>query len=142
MVMQETKILKKLKLATDDGQASVVLASRLENEWLCDRSEATAAMREWQRHDWGRMVLGRRGHDTRFLLGAKGKAAVRDYADSSSIANAPGVESPPSVGNPPNDPVTHTFQLRPGLEVEFSLPLDISEREAARLSRFIEALPM
>jgi len=37
--------------------------------------------------------------------------------------------------------ITHVFTLREGVQVQFPLPKDLTEREASRLSKFVETLP-
>ncbi len=41
----------------------------------------------------------------------------------------------------PAGTIMHKFQLRPHWQVDLALPLDLTEREAARLSEFIKTLP-
>ncbi|UXT56681.1 hypothetical protein FY134_03075 [Agrobacterium fabrum] len=36
----------------------------------------------------------------------------------------------------------HSFHLRPGLQIQFELPADLTPREAERLSQFIQSLPV
>ena len=43
--------------------------------------------------------------------------------------------------NSPNS-TQHRFQLRPGLEITFDLPSDLTEKEADRLARMIQTLPL
>jgi transcriptional regulator with XRE-family HTH domain len=38
--------------------------------------------------------------------------------------------------------LAHSFHLRPDLQVKIELPADLSEREADRLARFIQSLPV
>lgn len=38
--------------------------------------------------------------------------------------------------------LVHSFHLRPGLQVTIELPADLSEREAERLARFVQSLPV
>jgi hypothetical protein len=37
--------------------------------------------------------------------------------------------------------ISHRFHIRPGIEVTFALPVDITPKEASRLQNFINALP-
>jgi len=39
------------------------------------------------------------------------------------------------------DWITHSFHLRPDLTLELDLPADLTAQEAARIARFVEALP-
>lgn len=36
----------------------------------------------------------------------------------------------------------HSFHLRPGLQITIELPNDLTEREADRLARFVQSLPV
>lgn len=135
MTKEEKEALSHLRRATNDGQDSVVLASNLENQFAWDRAEATRTISAWHKYGWGRRILGRRGHDTRFWLRASGVAAI-DKAKEENVRSIP--EEAATV----LPLVRHSFQLRTNLEVFFSLPIDMTEREATRLSRFIETLPI
>ena len=44
--------------------------------------------------------------------------------------------------NGDNDFFEHKFHLRPDLSVTIELPTDLTPQEAARMSRFIETLPL
>ena len=39
------------------------------------------------------------------------------------------------------DLLSHSYHLRPGLEVELQLPTDLTKDEAKRLASFLESLP-
>jgi transcriptional regulator with XRE-family HTH domain len=43
---------------------------------------------------------------------------------------------------PASDMLDHSFHLRPDLQVKIALPQDLTEREAERLARFIQSLPV
>ena len=36
----------------------------------------------------------------------------------------------------------HSFHLRPGLQIKLDLPADLTDREAERLARFVQSLPV
>ena len=38
--------------------------------------------------------------------------------------------------------LTHSFHLRPSLQIAMDLPLNLTEREASRLAKFIQSLPV
>ncbi|XUY28542.1 hypothetical protein RMR21_015610 [Agrobacterium sp. rho-8.1] len=40
------------------------------------------------------------------------------------------------------DNLRHSFHLRPGVQVQFELPADLTAREAERLSQFLQSLPV
>jgi hypothetical protein len=61
----------------------------------------------------------------------EGKTRVSDGDDK------PGTESVSEEV----DLITHTFRLRPNLELKLSLPINISKAEATRVSTFVTSLP-
>ncbi|MBD9640884.1 helix-turn-helix transcriptional regulator [Ensifer sp. ENS07] len=62
------------------------------------------------------------------------------------IANAIDLlENPDQAAEAPANAVgtlQHSFHLRPGLQVTIELPDDLTEREADRLARFVQSLPV
>jgi hypothetical protein len=59
-----------------------------------------------------------------------------------SMARPP--ERPPEPPPKPAEPnmCAHSFRLRQDVTVSLNLPIDLSTREAERLARFIQALPL
>ncbi len=55
------------------------------------------------------------------------------------------LENPELEIEVPADPAAmmqHSFRLRPGLQISIELPGDLTEREAERLARFVQSLPL
>jgi transcriptional regulator with XRE-family HTH domain len=55
------------------------------------------------------------------------------------------LESPDAaagVTTPASGMLDHSFHLRPDLQIKIALPQDLTDREADRLSRFIQSLPV
>lgn len=52
----------------------------------------------------------------------------------------PSVPTPNTAENV--ESLRHSFHLRPGLQIQFELPADLTGREAERLSQFIQSLPV
>ena len=55
------------------------------------------------------------------------------------------LENPETVVEAPTKEagkLQHSFHLRPGLQVRIELPEDLTEREAERLARFVQSLPV
>lgn len=59
--------------------------------------------------------------------------AIDHLENPDAIAQAP--ESQPGM-------LEHSFHLRPGLQITIELPADLSDREAERLARFVQAIPV
>ncbi|MGA2052529.1 MAG: hypothetical protein ABSH19_04380 [Opitutales bacterium] len=76
---------------------------------------------------YGEVIVGRRGKSTRFRYSKK-LPSQEDAIKPSTHQNV--------------SQLKHSFNLRPDFIAIFELPLNLTTSEAARLSRFIEALPM
>jgi hypothetical protein len=98
--------------------------------------------------DMGRFIAGRKGHPSRFCWKESptktleildqtisDKASVEEEALSEVVAHSTGIIDSPKH-------FTHRFLLRPDFEAEIKLPLDFSEKEAARLGKFISMIPL
>lgn len=94
-------------------------------------SEVIRVMRELESLGFGTFRNGRKGHKSRM---------VWDANIISIGAIAKGEEAPADIAMMPDD-IVHSFTLRQGHEVHFTLPADLSEKEASRLAAFIGSLP-
>ncbi len=110
----------------------------------CERRDVVRVLRELEALKAGRLIVGRRKQKTRFAwteqfdVAAMLKKALvlspkaeRNLGADMSAATA----SAPSL-------LRHRYLVRPSLEVELSLPPDLSVREAERLADFIKTLPL
>lgn len=88
----------------------------------------------------GYLRLGRHGHPTRFYFRSH-KVTVPARANGAPV-QMPLPEPEPQPESAGQDLVSHRYQLRQGLSVSIDLPADLTEREASRLARFIETLPL
>lgn len=88
----------------------------------------------------GEFKVGRRGWPSRFEWSSGiisvGRAAIGEQENVEQIEGTPEEEVDTET-----DWLTHTFHLRPNVEVEFELPMDLSPNEADRLTQFIDSLP-
>jgi hypothetical protein len=140
----------KLDVASSSGKRSVVLASQVERDELCYRHEAIGRLKSWERNQWGRMIVGRRGQPTRFLLSPAAIKALKAGSTSPNAEkSAEDNKVSPQVAQRDSESYsggtrlhTHLFQLRADLQIEINLPADVTDREATRLARFVEALPL
>ena len=125
------------------------------------RAAVLKRFRQLQEGGEGYLRLGRHGHPTRFYFRSKTSAKTdplkKTVIQFSSVGKMPAapVTAPvpaetssrpaPPAGDAPapgKDLVSHSYQLRQGLCVTLQLPADLTEREANRLARFIETLPL
>jgi hypothetical protein len=109
------------------------------------RNQVVQLFKQLQRLGCGRFIIGRRGSPSR-LRWAVDVATIYKAISSDSIGRE-NLGSPSSVqGNSeassPSPILSHQFHLRPDRTVVFDLPSDLNEREAQRLAKFIESLPM
>jgi hypothetical protein len=126
----------KLRVASSDGQRSIIFASQVEQDELCSRTDAVACLRSWERHRWGMFIVGRRGHDSRFQISGAAIVALRRM----SAAPTGRPDSTPTPAKPTF--IDHVFKFRPDTELKLSLPSDLTDREASRIARFVEAIPL
>lgn len=160
--------LKALKaLYSSDSAAKAVLdefASRQRNQQITKleqllfrlnnsgvgvaKSDVITVLRKLDEYGCGDFRTGRKGHPTRFEwkydLVSVGKAAAggtQAVEEIQPTADQDNGEDEVPAKAVPEGALQHTFQLRPGWQVELALPSDLSAREAGRLSEFIKTLP-
>jgi hypothetical protein len=104
------------------------------------RADIVRILKELEILGFGRYVLGRWSHPSRFQWAASvaevGKAAS---GEETTVQQLP--ESSGEVSDEEPDLLAHSFQLRPELQITIELPSDLTRTEAARLAKFIESLP-
>ncbi|MBW3599256.1 MAG: winged helix-turn-helix domain-containing protein [Planctomycetes bacterium] len=103
------------------------------------RQEIISVFQSLENCGCGRFVAGRRGWPSRFVWSTAmisvGRAATGEQEDVEELEE----ETTEAVGE--HEWIAHSFHLRPDLTVEFELPVDLTAPEAARIARFVEALP-
>jgi hypothetical protein len=94
----------------------------------------------------GDFRIGRRGKPTRFTWNAQMMEVAKVALQSAPQVSNETVFSPDaaefSIPDPDGMLAVHTYRLRKDLEVQLSLPIDLSTAEAKRLAAFIETLPI
>lgn len=104
------------------------------------RADVIDAFRIFENLGFGRFLVGRRGQQSRFYaevsMVSVGKAATGETTEVAADEIEEGDEESAEGGS-----IKHTFRLRPGQSVEFTLPANLTTAEAARLADFIKALP-
>ena len=115
------------------------------------RLQAVALCKQLQEATVGRFVAGRRGRPSRLEWNvdprAVGSVIVQaDEAEDDEPAPAraePRRQAAPALTAPapePSDEDRYAFRLRADRQVHFALPVDLTQREAARLSEFVRSL--
>ena len=90
-------------------------------------------------------AIGLSGQFTRHLLVNKGNVStrhIRRIANAVDRLEGPAAASQAADTGPTPGDVVHSFNLRAGKAVTFTLPVDLTQREADRLAAFIQTLPL
>ena len=104
------------------------------------RSQLLEVFRELESCGCGTFVVGRRGWPSRFDW-LTSMVDVGRAAGGATIEIQPLDSSDPETTENSIDWLTHTFHLRPGVEITFELPMDFTPDEAGRVSSFVQTLP-
>lgn len=121
----ETKVDRILSLVKGEGKD-------------LSRGQIIEVFKELEKLDCGKFVTGRHGWPSRFVwsvgLVSLGKIAGGEdqqlQTQKTSEANGETAEN-----------LTHSFHLRPDVEIKLELPSDLTSGEASRLAEFVRALP-
>ena len=120
---QETKVDRALINMTEDGHQF-------------DRKDIVDLFKRFETLGYGNFVIGRRGQPSRFIwnisLISAGKAAT---GEASSVVDINEEETVPEI-------LLHTYHLRSDMQIDLSLPIDLTLREAERLAMFVRSLPL
>jgi hypothetical protein len=94
---------------------------------------------------FGTFVVGRRGAKTRIVwdysIRDVGAAASGSTKEIHKVDEDEVIEDD-SAEDDEDALVEHAFNLRPGMKITLELPADITRREAERLAKFVEAIPL
>ncbi len=105
------------------------------------RGEIIGMLRKLEALELGSYVTGRKGHPSRF----EWKYASRDIAMmATGDETKTNPEPAPQVDEDEPEAVMHMHQflLRTDLKVQFELPVDLTQAEAARLADYVKTLPL
>lgn len=110
------------------------------------RGEIVNLFKALQSIGLGQFVTGRRGWPSRFVwsvqLTEAATAAIGEEAEEVERLDAVVDEEGEADDSHDGDSLTHEYNLRADLSVQFDLPIDLTEKEAQRLAAFISSLPM
>lgn len=99
------------------------------------RGDAIEFLKELESVGLGKFLAGRRQQVSRFKWNVSAKTFAREFiARHQRASNGEDTLRTSELH-------THRFLVRPGIEVEFQLPLNFSPDEANRLADFIKTLP-
>lgn len=114
-------------------------------------AEVVRVFKELAAAGCGTFLNGRKGYKSRMEwdyslvslgLVARGEAAIPEPIDPSSVEEEDDlVTGLVDEGGVEDGNLPHAFQLRPDTTLHFSLPADLTAREAERLAAFIRSLP-
>lgn len=114
-------------------------------------AEVVRVFKELAAAGCGQFLNGRKGHKSRMEweyslvslgLVAKGEAAIPELIDLSSLDEEEDDLATVVADDDAEDgTLSHVFQLRQDMSLHFSLPADLTAREAERLAAFIRSLP-
>ncbi len=111
------------------------------------RGDVVSLFKELESAGCGKFWVGRRGAPSRFAwdvsLRSVGRAAasITDRVDDMAEDTEEDEEADFESGSAEDEAITHSFHLRPGVCVRFSLPADLTPKEASRLADFVKTLP-
>ena len=103
------------------------------------KPEVIAGFRALEAADCGKYVEGRHQYKSRFVWSVNSKhlAKVAGGADESEAVEE---EIDMYEADSESELIEHVYWLRPNLSVAIELPTDLTQREASRLSQFIDSL--
>jgi len=163
----DTKLLRELYRTDDVARAVLDHFSHRERNWKeivvdrlllnignegsqASRSDVVRVLRGLEKTGCGKFIVGRGGHPSRFRWDVEMVAVGRHAAGQPTVIEevdpaTPTEEEAETVSESASSngvrELTHAFRLRPDLPVSFTLPVDLTAAEAARLADFIRTLP-
>jgi len=107
------------------------------NEHEVSRAEIVDLFKKLEEIGCGRFVPGRWGYPSRFVW----EVGSKDIS-LAAMGESVGVPEDLNDNEYQEEFLTHTFNLRMDLPVEFKLPVDLTVNEAERLAAFVKTLPL
>jgi hypothetical protein len=106
------------------------------------RGDIVGLFQRLQDASCGQFVVGRRGWRSRFVWSVGSLSASRLASGEMQEVEDIITDEEYDAGDEQEELISHSFNLRPDLEVTMNLPADLSTKEAERLSLFVRSLPM
>ena len=129
-------------LATHTKSRSETEALSLASSVSVTYAEAVAVFRRFEELEFGRFLVGRHGHPTRFRWSRRSadvaKAIKGEVDELPKTAEDPSedAESASESGSTNGSTVVARYQLRPDFEITTVLPRDMTKDEAARFADY------
>lgn len=127
-------------LAGRENNSRKSLVERMGYVTGLSRADVIEVFREFEKMEFGRFVIGRRGQPSRFewdvAMVSVGLVATGEGNAIETDDIEEGADDGVGAGE-----VKHTYRLRPDVQTEFTLPENLTSTEAARLAEFIKTLP-
>lgn len=127
-------------LRTNNTQSTAI--DRIETKTGIGYYDVISLMKMLEREGLVRFIAGRKGHKSRvewnFSIKSIGEAALGETVSLGAVGDDDDEEDGDEDFK---DNIQHSYTLRPGLTVTISLPADFTQKEAERLSSFIQTLP-
>ncbi len=111
------------------------------------RVDIVSLLKGLQEANCGRFIVGRRGSPSRFEWSVSLRSVGLAATSGSDEVNEMDEDADERDGDDEladdsdESSITHTFVLRPEYRVKLTLPVDMTSREAKRLSDFLRTLP-
>lgn len=109
------------------------------------RRDVVGALKELEKLNCGRFVIGRRGQTSRFEWTVQmvevGRVAKGEKSTVEMLRIEEAKPEEAEEAELRRNMIRHTFNLRQDCTVAFDLPSDFSEKEALRLGDFVKTLP-
>lgn len=111
------------------------------------RVDIVSLLKGLQEANCGRFIVGRRGSPSRFEWSVSLRSVGLAATSGSDEVNQMDEDADERDGDDEfaddcdETSITHTFVLRPEYRVKLTLPVDMTSREAKRLSDFLRTLP-
>jgi hypothetical protein len=115
------------------------------NEISVTYSQVVALFRQLEKIECGIFFVGRKGKRSRLYWKEDVKAIGKLLEDNHSTTEpSPKAPVKQSGGLPVRTDaiLRHTFHLRQDFELVLNLPSDLTEKDAQRISKFVESLPL
>jgi hypothetical protein len=143
---QSTLFKLLLRLLLDTDQESELEAYRLkrgleEMGAHVTYEQAVTMLRSLDNHGVGWFKIGRRGKQTRFIFDVDSKELASAILEPTAAATPTAPSVPTTSAGAETTLVKHRFWLRPGIEITVELPVDVTEKDVARLYELLKAIP-
>lgn len=117
------------------------------NNTGADYTDIIRVFRQFDEMGIGTFLVGRKGSESRIQWHYSIRSLAEAAKGNAEVVEAPRVPEGQALEDEFDeaifaaDMVQHSFQIRPDLKLTFTLPSDISAKEADRIAQFVKTLP-